>query len=127
MQCGGIPTILILLFSSIPFHSRLTFGFPALVALSLDEEAYAAVMRGSFNEKTATAFLHGVTSGRQPTTILSKIPKVVTVEPWDGEDATPIEDEMSLSEIMGWDDEDDAGEKRKSGDDAEEKEGEDEL
>ena len=75
-------------------------------------------MRGSFNEKTTTTFLHaGVTSGRQPTIKLSKILEVVTVEPWDGEDATPIEDEMSLSEIMGWDDEDDA----------EEREGEDEL
>ena len=76
-------------------------------------------MRGSFNEKKAATFLHGVTSGRQSTIKLSNIPEVVTVEPWDGEDATPIEDEMSLSEIMGWDDEDE--------DDAEEKEGEDEL
>jgi hypothetical protein len=84
-----------------------------LVAYSLDKEAYA-VMRASFNEKKTTTFLHGVTSGRQPIIKLSKMPEIVTVEPWDGEDATPIEDEMSLSEIMGWDDEDDAEEKKES-------------
>lgn len=81
----------------------------------MDKEAYA-VMRGSFNEKKTTTFLHGVSSGRQPTVKLSKIPKIVTVEPWDGEDAAPIEDEMSLSEIMGWDDENDAEEEKESED-----------
>ena len=85
--------------------SRLTFGFPALVALSLDREAYA-VMRGSFSEKSVAAFLHGVTTGRQPTIKLSKSIQdvVVATEPWDGLDGAPIEEEMSLDEIMGWDD-----------------------
>ena len=68
------------------------------------------MMRGSYNEKTVTAFLHGVTSGRQPTIKLSTLPEVVTVSPWDGQDGAPVEDEIPLSEIMGWDDE---GEEKK--------------
>jgi protein disulfide-isomerase A6 len=83
----------------------LSFGFPALVAFSMDREAYA-VLKGSFSEKGIPSFLNGVMTGRQPTTKLSQLPTVVTVTPWDGQDAAPIEDEIPLSEIMGWDDDD---------------------
>lgn len=79
---------------------EMTFGYPALVALSLDRQAYA-VQRGSFSEKAITGFLHSITSGRQPTIKLSKIPEIVTVEGWDGKDGTPLEEEPPLSEIMG--------------------------
>jgi protein disulfide-isomerase A6 len=82
----------------------LTFGFPAIVAFSMDREAYA-VMRGSFTEQKVSSFLHGVTSGRQRTIKLSQIPAVVTTQPWDGKDGEVIEEEMSLADIMGWDDE----------------------
>lgn len=78
----------------------MTFGYPAVVALSLDREAYA-VQRGSFSEKAITTFLHSITTGRQPTIKLSAIPEVVTVELWDGKDGTPLEEEPPLSEIMG--------------------------
>jgi protein disulfide-isomerase A6 len=88
------------------FQIRLTFGFPAVVAISIHKGAYA-VMRRSFSEKAVTAFLHGVTTGRQPTVKFSKLPAVVSTEPWDGSDGAPIEDEIPLSEIMGWDDDDD--------------------
>jgi protein disulfide-isomerase A6 len=84
--------------------NSLTFGFPAIVAFSMDREAYA-VMRGSFTEKAVTSFLHGVTSGRQPTIKVSQMPVIVTTEPWDGQDGAPIEEELSLADIMGWDDE----------------------
>jgi protein disulfide-isomerase A6 len=84
---------------------ELSFGFPALVAVSMDREAYA-VLKGSFSEKGIPSFLNGVMTGRQPTTKLSQLPTVVTVTPWDGQDAAPIEDEIPLSEIMGWDDDD---------------------
>ena len=77
------------------------------MALSLDRQAYA-VMHGSFSEKTVTAFLHGVTSGRQSTIKLSKSISdlIVETEPWDGLDGKPLEEEMSLADIMGWDDDD---------------------
>lgn len=86
---------------------ELSFGFPALVAFSLDRRAYA-VLHGSFTEKAMTTFLHGITTGRQPTVPLRNgdVPKIVTVTPWDGQDGAPIEEEMSLDEIMGWDDDD---------------------
>lgn len=83
---------------------ELTFGFPALVALSLEKQAYA-VLRGSFTEKAISSYLTGITTGRQPTIKLEKLPTPVTVEPWDGKDGVPLEDEIPLSEIMGWDDE----------------------
>jgi protein disulfide-isomerase A6 len=85
---------------------ELTFGYPAMVALSLDREAYT-VMHGSFSEKAIGTFLAGITSGRQSTIKLSReLPTLITVEPWDGQEAKPPEDEIPLSEIMGWDDED---------------------
>lgn len=86
----------------------LTFGFPAIVALSLDRNAYV-VMRGSFQERGIATFLLGVTTGRQTTSQLPngiELPTMITtVEPWDGSDGAPLEEEIPLSEIMGWDDE----------------------
>jgi len=79
---------------------EMTFGYPAMVALSLDRQAYA-VQRGSFTEKAITHFLHSITTGHQPTIKLSKIPEVVSVEPWDGKDGVPLEEDPPLSEIMG--------------------------
>ena len=78
----------------------MTFGFPAVAAFSMDKEAYV-VMKTSFSEKNVASFLHGVTSGRQPTARVRAMPKVVTTEPWDGLDAAPIEEEMPLCEVMG--------------------------
>ena len=69
------------------------------------------VMRGSFTEKAVATFLHGVTTGRQRTVKVPAMPKVLTIEPWDGKDGAPIEEEIPLSEIMGWDDDDDEDEK----------------
>ena len=79
---------------------ELTFGFPAVVALSVDRKAYA-VMRGAFTEKGMTSFLHSLTTGRQATVPLQTLPVVAAVEPWDGEDAAPVEEEFSLADILG--------------------------
>ena len=91
---------------------ELSFGFPALVAYSMDRHAYA-VLRGSFSEKAMTSFLHGVTSGRTPVVKLKKekVPKIESVSPWDGNDAPALEEEFDLSDIMGSsdDDEDEKG------------------
>ena len=83
---------------------ELNFGYPALVALSLHRQAYS-VLRGSFSEKSITTFLYGITSGRQATVKLTnELPAIVTVDPWDGKEATLPEEELSLEDIMGWDD-----------------------
>jgi protein disulfide-isomerase A6 len=80
---------------------ELTFGFTALVAFSMDRQAYA-VLRGSFSEKSMTSFLHAITTGRQATVKLrdSVIPKIESVEPWDGLDGAPIEEEFDLSDLF---------------------------
>lgn len=88
---------------------ELTFGYPAIVALSVEKQAYT-VHRGSFSEKAISGFLSSITSGRQRSTILPNMFDIVTVEAWDGKDGAPIEEEPPLSEIMGWDDDDEQGE-----------------
>lgn len=81
---------------------ELTFGYPALAAYSIDKGVYA-VHRSSFTEGNVRKFLLGITSGRQGTIAMKAIPRVVTVEPWDGLEGVPFEEE-SLEDIMGWDD-----------------------
>ena len=77
----------------------LTFGFPALVAFSIDRKAFA-VLHGSFSEKQISAFLHGITTGRQKTIQIDSIPEISSVEPWDGKDGAPIEEEFDLSDLF---------------------------
>jgi len=78
----------------------LTFGFPALVAVSAEKGAYA-VQRGAFSADGIVSFLNGILSGSQKTTALSSLPKIVKVTPWDGEDAQVIEEEFSLDDLFG--------------------------
>jgi protein disulfide-isomerase A6 len=79
----------------------LTFGFPAVVAYTVDRQAYA-VMRGSFSEKSLTSFLHSITAGRIATQPLPSTPRVESVRKWDGKAWEGIaEDEFSLEDIMG--------------------------
>jgi protein disulfide-isomerase A6 len=81
---------------------ELTFGAPALVAYSMDKQVYA-VMRSAFATKSITAFLHGISTGRQRTVPLQSGASLAVVDrqPWDGLDGAPIEDELSLEDIMG--------------------------
>ena len=71
----------------------LTFGFPALVALSLDRQALA-VMHGAFRATNVHTFLHGITTGRQSVVPLAvdSLP-VATTTPWDGKDGKPMEED----------------------------------
>jgi len=88
----------------------LTFGFPAIVSLSLKRKAYS-VMTTAFDESKISHYLQQITAGRgrgikshriEDTAELVK--NVKTVTKWDGEDAPapePIEEEFSLEDIMG--------------------------
>jgi hypothetical protein len=80
---------------------HLDFGFPALATFTLDATAYGT-MRGSFSDKAVTAYLKGVASGYTPVQPLTKMFKVATIEPWNGQDAPDdtFENEIPLSEIM---------------------------
>jgi protein disulfide-isomerase A6 len=82
---------------------ELTFGAPALVAYSMDKQVYA-VMRSAFATKSITGFLHGISTGRQRTVPLQSGASlaIVDTQPWDGLDGAPIEDELSLEDIMGY-------------------------
>lgn len=82
---------------------QMTFGFPAVVALSMHKNVYS-VMHGSFTEKSISKFITSIVSGRASVIKLDAFPKVETVEPWNGEDGVPFEEEP-LDDIMGWDDE----------------------
>ena len=89
-----------------------TFGYPAVAAISLDKGVYS-VMHASFTEKSISLFLTGITTGRQTTNPLRREPNIVETTAWDGKDAPAIEEEFSLEDIMGDDDEvadDDQGE-----------------
>lgn len=81
-----------------------TFGFPAVAAISLDKGVYS-VMHASFTEKSISLFLTGITTGRQTTNPLRREPVISETTAWDGKDAPAIEEEFSLEDIMGDDDE----------------------
>eukprot|EP00551_Chaetoceros_affinis_P003569 CAMPEP_0203633638 /NCGR_PEP_ID=MMETSP0088-20131115/723_1 /ASSEMBLY_ACC=CAM_ASM_001087 /TAXON_ID=426623 /ORGANISM="Chaetoceros affinis, Strain CCMP159" /LENGTH=496 /DNA_ID=CAMNT_0050487015 /DNA_START=21 /DNA_END=1511 /DNA_ORIENTATION=+ len=78
---------------------ELTFGFPAVAAYSVDKGVYT-VHRSSFTEKNLRQFLTGITTGKQGTYKVSSVPEIKTVEPWDGKDGVPFEEEV------WWDDDD---------------------
>merc|ERR1711920_32933 len=78
----------------------LTFGFPSVVALSLDKGRYI-VQRGSFTESSIMKFLNGIMSGSERPMPYSKLPKLNDVTGWDGKDAPVMEeDDEDLGDIM---------------------------
>eukprot|EP00555_Chaetoceros_dichaeta_P007445 CAMPEP_0198276078 /NCGR_PEP_ID=MMETSP1447-20131203/65119_1 /TAXON_ID=420782 /ORGANISM="Chaetoceros dichaeta, Strain CCMP1751" /LENGTH=456 /DNA_ID=CAMNT_0043970997 /DNA_START=79 /DNA_END=1449 /DNA_ORIENTATION=+ len=81
----------------------LNFGFPAVVAYSNKKGVYI-VQRESFNVGNIRRFLTSITMGKQQAFPIDVVPVVKTVEPWDGKDGIPFEEE-SLEDIMGegWD------------------------
>ena len=81
-----------------------TFGYPAVAAISLDKGVYS-VMHASFTEKSISLFLAGITTGRQKTNPFRREPVISETTAWDGKDAPAIEEEFSLEDIMGDDDE----------------------
>lgn len=80
----------------------LSFGFPAVAAYSMEKGIYS-VHRGSFTEPNIRKFLTSITTGRQAIHKASKVPRVELNAPWDGKDGEPVEEEFSLEDIMGWD------------------------
>lgn len=79
---------------------ELTFGFPA-VAVYSESKSVCAVHRSSFTESNIRMFLTGITTGKSNFFKLNRVPEIVTVDAWDGNDAEVIEEEFSLEDIMG--------------------------
>ncbi|CAM9595691.1 unnamed protein product [Ectocarpus sp. 6 AP-2014] len=85
----------------------LTFGYPAVIAISVEKKARMhafAVHVGSFSVDGMSEFLGGLTTGSTRTKPLAELPKILTVEPWDEKDATAVEEEFSLEDLFGDDD-----------------------
>ncbi|CAN0229310.1 unnamed protein product [Pylaiella littoralis] len=86
--------------SALEEATGLTFGYPAVIAVSVEKKAFA-VHVGSFSVEGMSEFLTGLTTGSTRTKPLEELPKIVTVEPWDEKDAPAVEEEFSLEDLFG--------------------------
>ena len=85
----------------------LRFGFPAVVAVS-EAKGIFIVHKGRMGADGVAGFLSAVAAGSRrmkATKFDGGLPKVVTTDPWDGEDGEVLEEEFDLADLMG-DDED---------------------
>ncbi|XP_041950346.1 protein disulfide-isomerase A6 [Alosa sapidissima] len=77
------------------------FGYPAMAAINARKMKFA-LLRGSFSETGIHEFLRDLSMGRGSTSTVGggALPKIYTVEPWDGKDGElPVEDDIDLSDI----------------------------
>ncbi|OII72527.1 protein disulfide-isomerase domain-containing protein [Cryptosporidium andersoni] len=72
---------------------NLAFGYPATIAINVEKQRFST-HRGSFTVESLNSFLTSLTTGRAPVDPLPKLPPIVTVEPWDPKEQTPIQDEL---------------------------------
>nr|XP_015802902.2 protein disulfide-isomerase A6 isoform X2 [Nothobranchius furzeri] len=77
------------------------FGYPAMAAINARKMKFA-LLRGSFSETGIHEFLRELSVGRGSTATLGggTMPKINTVEAWDGKDGQlPVEEEYDLSDV----------------------------
>ncbi|XP_018429041.1 PREDICTED: protein disulfide-isomerase A6 isoform X3 [Nanorana parkeri] len=77
------------------------FGYPAMAAVNARKMKFA-LLKGSFSEQGINEFLRELSFGRGSTSPVagSTLPKINTVEPWDGKDGElPVEDDIDLSDV----------------------------
>ncbi|XP_008395804.1 protein disulfide-isomerase A6 isoform X1 [Poecilia reticulata] len=77
------------------------FGYPAMAAINSRKMKFA-LLRGSFSETGIHEFLRELSVGRGSTATLGGgvMPKINSVEAWDGKDGQlPVEEEYDLSDI----------------------------
>jgi len=80
------------------------FGYPALVALKPADLKYST-MRSAFAPAALKEFVRNIRYEPVQPVAGGKLGEVATLEPWDGNDAAvELEDEFSLDDIMGGDD-----------------------
>ncbi|XP_042489632.1 protein disulfide isomerase-like 2-3 [Macadamia integrifolia] len=83
------------------------YGFPTLVALNVKKRAFAP-LRSAFQLDQITEFVREAGHGGKGTLPLENAPVVATTEAWDGKDGEILEeDEFSLEELMGEDNDED--------------------
>uniref|UniRef100_A0A6M2DVV2 Protein disulfide-isomerase A6 homolog n=1 Tax=Xenopsylla cheopis TaxID=163159 RepID=A0A6M2DVV2_XENCH len=77
------------------------FGYPAMAVVNIKKKKYS-LLRGAFSEDGINDFLKDISYGRGHSASVKKeeMPKINTVDPWDGKDGVlPIEDDIDLSDI----------------------------
>ncbi|XP_063078522.1 protein disulfide-isomerase A6 [Engraulis encrasicolus] len=77
------------------------FGYPAMAAINSRKMKFA-LLRGSFSETGIHEFLRDLSMGRGSTSTVGggALPKVHSVEPWDGKDGElPVEEDYDLSDF----------------------------
>ncbi|XP_078503927.1 protein disulfide-isomerase A6 [Lissotriton helveticus] len=77
------------------------FGYPAMAAVNARKMKFA-LLKGSFSEQGINEFLRELSFGRGSTAPVGggAIPKINTVEAWDGKDGElPAEEEIDLSDV----------------------------
>ncbi|XP_038134619.1 protein disulfide-isomerase A6 [Cyprinodon tularosa] len=77
------------------------FGYPAMAAINARKMKFA-LLRGSFSETGIHEFLRELSVGRGSTSTLGGgvMPKINSVEGWDGKDGElPVEEEYDLSDV----------------------------
>ncbi|XP_075717220.1 protein disulfide-isomerase A6 isoform X1 [Rhinoderma darwinii] len=77
------------------------FGYPAMAAVNARKMKFA-LLKGSFSEQGINEFLRELSFGRGSTSPVGggDIPKINTVEAWDGKDGElPVEDDIDLSDV----------------------------
>ncbi|KAM4041854.1 protein disulfide-isomerase A6 [Anomaloglossus baeobatrachus] len=77
------------------------FGYPAMAAINARKMKFA-LLKGSFSEQGINEFLRELSFGRGSTSPVGggAIPKINTVEAWDGKDGElPVEDDIDLSDV----------------------------
>mmetsp|Transcript_16020 Transcript_16020/g.23773 ORF Transcript_16020/g.23773 Transcript_16020/m.23773 type:complete len:436 (+) Transcript_16020:16-1323(+) len=77
----------------------LSFGFPAVIALSKEKGVYAMHV-GAFDEDHVASFLRGILTGATKTSSFAKFPSINAISEWDGKDAQVFEEEFSLEDLM---------------------------
>uniref|UniRef100_A0A1B6D3Y8 Protein disulfide-isomerase A6 homolog n=1 Tax=Clastoptera arizonana TaxID=38151 RepID=A0A1B6D3Y8_9HEMI len=77
------------------------FGYPAMAVLNAKKMKYS-LLRGSFSNEGINEFLRDLSFGRGNTAPVkgAALPKIETVEPWDGKDGElPQEEDIDLSDV----------------------------
>jgi hypothetical protein len=75
---------------------NLGFGYPAVVGISPSKLKYL-VQRQSFTERNFNSFVEGFFLGKISLFDLKTLPRINSVQPWDGQDASlDLDDDFDL-------------------------------
>ncbi|KAL9692475.1 hypothetical protein quinque_015782 [Culex quinquefasciatus] len=77
------------------------FGYPAMAVVNVKKMKYS-LLRGSFSEEGINEFLRDLSYGRGHTAPIkgAELPKIHTIEAWDGKDGQlPEEEDIDLSDV----------------------------